>query len=172
MKKDFIMPILVLALICLVIAAALAFTNSITEPIIAEAAAQREDEARYEIIPEAAGFELVRAEGIPSSVVEVYKTTNDVGYVFIVTASGYGGEIKVICGIGQDGKVIASKALEQAETKGLGSKITEEPFSSQFNGIEIVQLEGVVAITGATKSSEAYKAAISDAFIAFGAIEK
>ena len=80
--------------------------------------------------------------------------------------------MKIICGVRPDGSVIAAKALEQSETKGLGSKITEEPFSGQFNGIGIEKIDGIVAISGATKSSEAYKGAIRDALYAFSAIGK
>ena len=163
MKNDFVMPILVLSLICLAISGALALTNSITAPVIEDAAAQREEAARYEIIPEADGFELITAEGLPATVSEVFRATNGTGYVFIISASGYGGEMKIICGIGPDGKLIRSKALEQAETKGLGSKITEESFSGQFEGKDD-QLDGIVAITGATLSSSAYTGAIHDAF--------
>ena len=58
-KNDFVMPILVLSLICLVITALLALTNSATEPVITQAALERAEAARTEIIPEADGFELM-----------------------------------------------------------------------------------------------------------------
>ena len=159
-------PVIVLALICLVISGALAFTNSITEPVIASAAAERERAARYEIIPGADSFEIMDISGLPSTVKEAYRSTNDVGYIILITASGYGGDMKVICGIDPDGKLIHSKALEQAETKGLGSRITDAPFIEQFEGRDS-RLEGVAAITGATISSQAYINAIADAFAAF-----
>ena len=160
------MPILVLSLICLVISGALAFTNGITEPIISEAAAQRETAARYEMIPEADDFEVVTNTEFPSSIRDVYKATNNTGYVFTVTGSGYGGEMIIICSIGPDGRLMRAKALEQSETKGLGSRITETPFSSQFVGIDS-DMDGIVAITGATISSFAYMGAIKDAFTAY-----
>ena len=166
MRKDFVAPILVLTLICLVISGALAFTNSITEPVITGAAAEREEAARYEIIPEADDFELFSADGLPATVREVYRSTNGVGYIFMIMTSGYGGDIKIICGVDADGRVIRSRAIEQSETKGLGARIAEAPFADQFDGVDS-ELEGVDAITGATISSTAYIGAIRDALDAF-----
>ena len=166
MKKDFAAPILVLSLICLVISGALAFTNSVTEPVIASAAAEREEAARREMIPEASDFETIAAEGLPSTIREVYKSTNDVGYIFMITTSGYGGDIIIICGIAPDGRLIGSRAIEQAETKGLGSRIAEDAYSNQYIGMDS-SLNGIVAITGATISSTAYLNAIKDAFTAY-----
>ena len=169
MKNDTIAPVIVLSLICLVISGTLAFTNSITEPVIASAAAERERAARYEIIPEADSFEIIDISGLPATVKEAYRSTNEVGYVILITTNGYGGDIKIICGIDPDGKLIHSKALEQVETKGLGSRITDASFTAQFEGKDS-RLEGVAAITGATISSQAYINAIIDAFVAFEVI--
>jgi electron transport complex protein RnfG len=166
MKKDFVLPILALTLICLIISSALAVTNGFTEPVITKAAAERAEEARREVIPEATGFELMRVEGLPATVREVYRAVNDAGYIFMLTANGYGGEISIICGITPDGKIIKTKTLQQTETKGMGSKITEDPFAGQFPGKD-AQLKDVDAITGATISSKAYINAIKDAFAAY-----
>lgn len=170
MKKDFVLPILALTLICLLISAALAFTNSFTAPVIEKAAAERAEAARSEVIPAADSFELITVDGLPATVKEVYKTTNNVGYIFMLTAAGYGGDISIICGIAPDGSIIATKTLQQTETKGLGTKITEEPFAGQFPGKD-ASLSGVDAITGATISSKAYINAIKDAFTAYDIVK-
>jgi electron transport complex protein RnfG len=170
MKKDFILPIVVLTLICLFISAALAITNNFTEPVITKAAADRAEQARSEVIPEAERFELMEVDGLPATVTAVYKTTNDVGYIFMLTAAGYGGDINIICGIGADGTIIATKTLQQSETKGMGSKITEAAFAGQFPGAD-ASLSGVDAISGATISSRAYLGAIKDAFTAFDSVK-
>ena len=165
-KNDFVMPIAVLGIICLVIAALLALTNSATQPVISEAAQKRAEAARSEIIPEADGFELLEAENLPDTVKEVYSTTNDKGYIFMLTTMGYGGEMDLILGMNNDGTIIDVKTLKHSETKGMGSKTAEEPFRSQFPGKD-ERLEGVDAITGATISSKAYLGAVADAFQAF-----
>ena len=171
MKKDFVIPIIVLAAICLVISTALAFTNSLTEPVIEAAAAARAEAARKDVMPDASGFELLEVDGLPKTVKEVYTTTNDIGYIFMLTTRGYGGEIKLICAIDNDGKIIACKTLEQSETKGLGTRITEAPFESQFPGAG-ASLDGVSTITGATISSSAYIGAVKDAFTAYDLVKE
>ncbi len=155
---------------CLIISAALAVTNNVTAPVFAKAAADRAEAARSEIIPEAESFELIEAEGLPATVKEVYRTTNGVGYVFMLTATGYGGDINILCGIAPDGTILATKTLQQSETKGMGSKITEAPFAGQFPGKD-ASLDGVDAISGATISSKAYLGAIRDAFAAFDIVK-
>jgi electron transport complex protein RnfG len=170
LKKDFIAPILVLSIICLVISGALALTNSITEPVIAAAAAEREEAAMHEIIPDADIFELMDIDGLPATVREVYRSANGAGHIFIITTSGYGGDLRIICGIGPDGKLLHCKALEQSETKGLGARITEPAFEKQFDGVDS-RLDGVAAISGATISSTAYINAIKDAFTAYEAVK-
>ncbi|MCL2125418.1 MAG: FMN-binding protein [Oscillospiraceae bacterium] len=166
MKNDFIKPILVLSLICLVISGALAVTNNVTEPVIASASEQREETAKFEIIPDAEGFIDIDAEGLPTTITEAYSTTNNVGYVFIITANGYGGDVRIICGIDNEGRMIRCSALQQSETKGLGSRVAEPSFQDQFIGVD-KRLEGVEAISGATISSSAYIGAIRDVFAAY-----
>ena len=168
-KKDFVMPIVVLTAICLVITALLAVTNSITSSVIAKAAQERAEAARAVIIPDADGFELIEAAGLPDTVEEVYKATNNTGYVFMLSTIGYGGVMKLICGIDNDGRIINVQTLEHSETKGMGSKTAEEPFRSQFPGKD-ENLDGVEAISGATISSKAYLGAIGDAFTAFNIV--
>jgi electron transport complex protein RnfG len=169
MKKDYIEPIASLTLICFVIAAALAATNSLTEPVIAVAAAERAATMRQEILPEATGFEPIPLEGMPGSVREAYRSTNHVGYVFILCVSGYGSDIEIICGINEAGDIIAASVLRHAETKGIGTKIEAPSFSDQFIGMDQT-MSGVSAITGATISSRAYINALADAFVAFGLV--
>lgn len=165
-KNDFVIPVVVLTAICLVITALLAVTNHFTEPVSAQNARERAEAARTEIIPEADGFEQVEAENLPATVKEVYATTNDCGYVFMLETMGYGGTMDLICGIDNDGKIISVRTLAHSETKGMGSKTTEEPFRSQFVGKD-ASLDGVEAISGATISSKAYLGAVNDAFQAF-----
>lgn len=166
MKKDFVMPILVLTVICLVVSAALAFTNAKTAPIIEETARKTAEAARIEMLPEADSFELMELTDLPGSVTEVYRAENGAGYVFMLETKGYGGIISMICGMDADGVITDCKALSHSETKGLGSKITDSSFRDQFSGTNS-SLEGVSTITGASISSGAYINAIRDAFAAY-----
>ena len=173
MKKDFVMPILVLSLLCLLVSWALAAGNRLTQPVIEEAAEQRAETARREVIPEADNFVLLDIDmlhneyHLPRNVTGVYRATNNTGFVFMVTTSGYGGEIKLICGISPDGKVIKTATLAQKETKGLGTPIFEEPHAGQYRGKDKNGIEDIAAISGATISSKALKKGIRDSFEAF-----
>lgn len=173
-KADFVMPIAVLMLICLVMSALLAGTNFITADIIAEGDAERAEQARIEALPAADGFELMDA-AVPegSSVTEIYEATNGAGYVFMLETTGYGakGSLQIICSIDADGKIVNTNTLAHDETPGLGTKVTEDAFRSQFPGKD-ASLEGVDTISGATISSSAYVRAIEDVFAAYDSITK
>ena len=165
---DFGAPILVLVLICAIMSGLLALTNSVTAPIIEEAEAEAERAAQLEVLPSADSFSQIELAGLPESVTKACVADNGTGYVFSITAQGYGGKgtLKMAVGIDNDGKITGTKVLSHKETAGLGSKITTEAFQGQFPGKD-ASLEGVDNISGATFSSNYFRAAIADAFAAF-----
>ena len=170
---DFGAPIIVLVLICAIMSGLLAVTNKITAPIIAAAEEEANRAARLEVLPSADDFEEVTVfgGGLPDSITGIYKATNGAGYTFSITAQGYGGKntLKMTIGIDADGKITDTKVLSHKETAGLGSKITTDAFRGQFPGKD-ASLEGVDNISGATFSSNYYRAAIADAYTAYGMV--
>lgn len=168
-KSVFVKPIVVLTVICLAMSAVLSFTNSVTKPIILAAEKATQEAARKEVLPDADGFETMEVKGVPDSITEVDRATNDAGYVVQITSDGYGGKdtLKMICGIDKDGKITKSQVLSHSETAGLGSKVTEEDFQNQFKGKDGDSLDKIVKISGATFSSNYYINAIKDAFAAY-----
>lgn len=167
---DFVSPIAVLVIICAVMSMLLAFTNQVTAPIIAEAEAEAEREAQMEVLPQADSFLQIEQAGLPESITKVCSANNGAGYVFSLTAQGYGGKgtLKMTVGIDMDGKITGVKVLSHKETAGLGSKITSDAdFYGQFPGLDAAGAAGADTISGATFSSNYYKAAIADAFTAF-----
>jgi electron transport complex protein RnfG len=170
MKKDFVMPILVLTLICLVVSGALAVVNDITHPVIQEASIQRAFEAKREMLPDAEDFILLEAEGLPYAVTEVYATPNSVGYIVAVTAQrGYGGDFYILCGINPNGEIIKSKVLSHTETMGLGTKVFDA--AVVYEGMNKAQAAQVDTIAGSTITSRAYREAMKDALEAFDIIK-
>ena len=175
MKKSFneiIKPVLVLVCICLVVTALLAYINSVTSPIIAKAEQEKTEQAMSEVLAEADGFNPLKIENLPERVTEVYSAQNGSGYVFMLTTKGYGGDMKLICGMKADGTIEQCKTLSHAETSGLGSKTAEDPYRNQYSGKSADTLSEVDAITGATISSTAYKNAIEDAFKAYNMVKE
>ena len=152
-------PIVVLVIICIVITGALAATNSVTAPIIDEATRVAQQKARTELLPEAEDFEPVTGVEV-ENVSDIYASTNDVG---VITAFNPDGTIKQI------------KVTEQAETKGIGSKVVATPsYWENYMGLDasdaLVLNEDVDAVTSATISSTALINAVNSAIEAYNAI--
>lgn len=98
------------------------------------------------------------------------------GYAVRLQAQGYGGAISMLVGVDADAqRIIGISFVEQVETPGLGGRITEEVFRSQFRGldadraIELVRnvppdpdRNEVQAITGATITSIAIVGRINE----------
>ena len=169
--NEFIKPVVVLTVICIVVSAALAAVNGITAPIIAEAAAKAADAARYELLPEADGFEEI--EVAVDGVTSMHKATNGAGYVIASQGNGYGGNgsVKVMVAYDNDGNITNIKVTDcSAETPGIGDKIVKEAwFMEQFLGLngEAKKGENVDTISGTTISSGAFINAVNAAYKAY-----
>ncbi len=91
------------------------------------------------------------------------------------TNKGYSGLIRMMVGFDTDGKIGDVVVLKQKETPGLGTKIKDNKFKSQFPGIDPsetllkVEKDGgeINAITGATISSRAFCEATQLAYDTF-----
>ena len=177
-KKDFVLPIIVLFVICLVVSGALAIVNNVTKPVIEKAAAERATDARKEIIPQADGFEIFDIEmlrsdnNMPRAVTEVLKATNDTGYIFTVTEIGYGGEVNFICGISPNGRIIRAKVLSHNETPSFAARVFNESHLGQYWDTDRNGIEEIAAISGATLSSGAFKNAMRHALTAFEIVSR
>jgi len=167
MKKDFIMPIVVLSMVCIVVTGVLAIGHSFTQPIIAAAAEERARLAMRVIIPEADGFEPLGLHGLPGAINSAYGTTNNVGYIFVVTTSGFGGAIRVICGIAPDGRVIRTAVLSHSETPTFAAPVFAESHVSQFWGRDRYGIEDIAAVSGSTVTAVAFRNAVRYALHAF-----
>ena len=167
-------PIVVLSVICIIITGALALTNNITAPIIEQATIAAQTAARQELLPDATGF--TKVDGIAvANVFDVYKADNGVGVVITSSAKGYGGTMTVMVGFNAAGTIRKIKVTEQAETKGIGSKVAGDPgFWTRYEGLNaepLVLNEDVDALSGATISSKALLAAVNSAIEAYNAMD-
>ena len=167
-------PIVVLCVICVIITGALAATNSVTAPIIAEATRVAQEQARAELLPEADGFEKVEGVAV-DNVSDVYAANNGTGYVITSTAKGYGGTMTVMTSFTPDGQIKQLKVTEQAETQGIGSNVANNSaYWENYAGLdgtkELVLNTDVDAYGGATISSRALNSAVNSAIAAYNAI--
>ena len=158
MKKS-VQSTLVLVAICAVMAILLAVTNAITAPIIKQNQDAAANEALLVVMPGGEGFEKmdISSYTLPSTVTEVYKEANG-GYVVTLTTTGYGSGFVIMCGVSADGTVTGAVCLASTETLGF-----EKTFGESFTGKDAAGVDAVDTISGATKTTTAYKNAIKDA---------
>lgn len=177
--KDIFVPTVSLFIICLVVAVLLGGTNELTKEPIAQLQAQKADEAKMEVCPDA-----VRFDGQKGMEIEIYrgfdKDGNHVGYAIPSSHKGYGGEIEIMVGINTQGEITGVSILSINETPGLGMNATKDSFTNQFlrtvpdNGFtakDDPQKEKIDALTGATITSEAVSQAVNKAVDVYKSLE-
>ena len=158
--KTYLKNLTVFISICAVITLLLATTNFITAPIVEKNQNAAANEALLEVMPDGQGFEKVELENLtlPATVTEIQKETSGKGYVIKLVTSGYGSDMVIMCGVNAEGVVTGAVCLSSNETL---SK--EKTYGENFTDKDAAGVEGVDTITGATKTTEAYKNAIKDA---------
>lgn len=162
MKKS-LSSTIALVSICAVMAILLALTNFITAPIIKQNQDAAANKALLEVMPNGTGFEKIEITDdvkLPSTITEVYKEKNG-GYVFKLTTAGYDSGFIIMCGVNADGTVSGAVCLEANETLG-----KEKTYGNEFVGKDMSSVKATDTISGATKTTTAYKNAIVDAFFA------
>ena len=162
MKKS-IKSIAVLVSICAVVAILLACTNYLTAPIIEKNEQGKASGALLEVLPDGGSFELmdISAYTLPATVSEVYRAENG-GYVFKLTTSGYDNGMVLMCGIGADSTVVGTKLISSNETPSIGGAAVST-FAPTLVGKDVTTIDGVDTVSGATKTTEGYRAAVKDA---------
>ena len=168
MKKDSpLMLGIILLVICGVMTGILAFCNSVTAPIIAQAQLEEQQAAMKEVLPEAESFEEIKT-GISKGIAG----GNTVGYSVTVKPNGYGGAITMIVGVSEDMTVTGVKITAMNETAGLGAKAQEPDFLEMYKGkkndVKVVKGSAkadneVVAISGATVTTNAVTSGVKEA---------
>ena len=158
MKRS-VLSTIVLVCICTVMAVLLALTNAITAPIIKQNQDAAANKALLEVMPEGKGFEKIDfdAATLPKTVTEVYRE-NGGGYFVTLTTTGYGSGMIVMCGVRADGTVSGAVCLSSSETLGY-----EKTYGANFTDKDATGVDAVDTISGATKTTAAYKNAIKDA---------
>jgi len=166
--------VLSLVLISMVMSASLAFVYLKTKDPISEAARQKELDAILRVSP---SFDndpaSSRSDSNGISLFRLTKEGEPVGFaVKSFTEQGFSGHIEIMAGFTSTGEINKVAVLQQKETPGLGTKMSDPSFSTQFEGKNpsrfrlSVRKDGgdVDAITAATISSRAYCDALQRAY--------
>ena len=158
MKKH-LKSVLSLTIICAVIAVVLAGVNTITAPLIEKNQAAAANEALLVVMPEGTDFQPVDLTSyeLPDSVLEAYSEAGG-GHVFKLTATGYGPNMIIMCGVDASGTVTGAVCLSSNETLS-----HEKTYGENFPGVTAETIDAVETISGATMTTGAYKGAVQDA---------
>ena len=116
-----------------------------------------------------ASFAKAQPKGAPWTFYVGLQDGQFVGAAFeSVSPKGYGGDVGIMVGVNADGQVQGIEILVQKETPGLGAKMADDAFKSQFSGRSIAETRWAVdkdqgdidSITAATISSRAVVEAV------------
>ncbi len=161
----------VLCIICASVALILSFVNMITLEKIAE---NEEMEKRNAIIAlfGSENVEYSTLEDAPETVNDIYNVTEGgsaLGYCVSLAPSGFGGGISLMVAVDSEGKVVGTRIVSHSETPGLGSRIENESFLSQFVGANSASSDYDI-ISGSTISSKAVVAGVNTALEALSGV--
>ena len=158
MKKS-IQSTLVLICICAAVSLMLAVTNAITAPIIEENQSAAATEALLVVMPDGRDFVSVdlSAYTLPATVTEAWSEAGG-GYVITLNTTGYSSGMIIMCGVRADGTVSGATCLSSGETLGY-----EKTFGASFTGLNAEGVAAVDTISGATRTTAAYRGAVQDA---------
>lgn len=183
-KKDtFLNMILSLFVITIVAGFSLGLVNDLTVGPKAKAKLERKINALTLVLPTfdnnpVEDIKMIKSEKAKDSIeaYPAYLKNEFVGVAIIgITNKGFSGLIKIMVGFKPDGTIQNIEVLEQKETPGLGTKIKDEKFLSQFRdknpssfNIKVTKDGGEVdALTGATITSRAFGEATQMAYDEF-----
>ncbi len=165
--KEYIKPIVVLSVLCLVVGAALALVNHITAPLIAANEEAETNATYFALLPDADAFTQIEYES--EGVTAVLKADNGAGYIVTAKSKGYSGDVPAAVAFSNDGSIIKVIMMDNDETPGMGQKVTEDSFCGQFAGMaaEEFTIDDIDAVSGSTISSKAAVNAIDLAIRAY-----
>lgn len=162
MKKS-VKSIAVLVSICAVVSVILALTNAITAPIITQNEEMAANAALLEVLPDGGSFERAdtTAYTLPATVSDVYLASSG-GHVIRLTTTGYASGMVLMCGINPDGTVAGTTLIASSETPSIGGAAAES-FAALLPGRSLADIDSADTVSGATKTTAAYRSAVRDA---------
>lgn len=178
--KEYFKPALILLIICFVTVGAVATVYNVTINRIEELQEMAKQENMRKVLPDVDTFETeilnLKVDQYGATILELntgYKNGAVAGYVYVVTTSGYGGDVTVITGLDSSGTVTGVIMGDNNETPGLGREAAKPEFIDQFTGAKEATLKVVKSgasapneidsVSGATFTSNAVTRAVNAA---------
>ncbi|MCB0474349.1 MAG: RnfABCDGE type electron transport complex subunit G [Flavobacteriaceae bacterium] len=182
-ESTFVNMLAALLIITVISGFSLGFVNDLTSGPKARARLERKIKALKLVLPAFTNNPVEQGITVKSDrakdSVEIYPATENtelVGTAVIGSSDkGFSGTVKLMVGFKPEGTINNIVVLEQKETPGLGTKMKDDKFISQFRDknpetfVLKVKKDGgdVDALTGATISSRAFDEAVQIAYDAF-----
>ena len=151
-----------LTIICIVTSILLAFTNKFTAPVIKKQEDDAITKALSVVLPSGEDFKTIEiGDKLPATITEAYTEKNG-GYVFKLNITGYKPSFIILCGINKDGVVTGATTISSNETLGY-----EKTYGDKLKNATAESIDSVDTISGATKTTLAFKNAVKDSLNAF-----
>lgn len=167
--KEYFKVSLTLGIVCGIVTLLLSYVYSVTSPIIEESTNRKSVELCKAVYDADAFEEIEVTDELGEDISKIYRAP-DGGYVIAASGTGYGGDLTVMVGI-KDGTVTGTAVLTSSETEGIGTRVEDESFASQFTGKTEENIGSVDTVAGATRSSKAYIMAVERAVKAYNEME-
>ena len=156
MKKSILIPVLSLALSALVLFGA----SNLLSGMAIENGKEEHLYMMQTILPGSTTFTVEPYAGEDANIRSVHKS--DIGFVVETVTYGYAGEITMLIGVNNEGRVTGLVVEEAHETFGLGGNaLTDHEFLKQF-------LNGTGSFEVATAGADAFSGATAEAEVAEG----
>jgi electron transport complex protein RnfG len=135
MTRTILIPAFVLTVATFIAALSLSHIREVTQPRIEKQQREKQQRALSTVLP---GFEVKEkiTADIDGKEFTYWPAEKDgsKGYAFISSEPGYSGDIRVMVGVNERGKVLGISILQQTETPGLGARCTEVASTTTFFG--------------------------------------
>lgn len=177
LKSTYINILLSLTIIVILMSAILGFAYIKTKTSIEKANREKDMASITSVLPEYDN-DLLK-DTLTFDGINYYLAYKDSVYVGCAVKStslkGYNSKISIMVGFLSDETINKITVIEQNETKGFGSRITNNKFISQFLNKDLTEFDFTVkddggdvdAVTGATVSSRAFCDALKTAYISY-----
>ena len=148
-----VFPIIFITIVVFASAALITWTDSITRGEIELQKEQQIQSMLKEMFPGMSEYVF------EDDIYIIYSDGAGIGYAFLAVGKGYAGDIDILVGLEDETTIKGITIVSQAETPGLGDRITESSFTDRFGGLDIdsvaLRRDGgqIDAITGSTISS-------------------
>ena len=155
---------IILILICIVLSICVLAVSKVTgDKLVLRREENNIKREVSEVLPDVNKISSLEiGENIPQSVKEIYLSDN--GVAVRVTVVGYAPGLELLCGI-KNGKVTKIKCVSSRETLG-----AEKDYGTNFEDKTLKQAKLVSTVSGATKTTSAYKQGVIDALEVYGKV--